>query len=187
MGNRTVLDLSSNPGLSSIWYLCLSCLDFLLVKWHILMAIWRVFLISQKTQQHDIELSFLFCTRDHAILVQQWERSPGNCQPKAIAVLSYLEWNRKLGLLMPNGIRVHWALVEGNYIVERRSGKWWCRMSNWPGIYCLAGGFGLSALCHCHRNTGSHFKGNQEEILRQDVQNRYQLQWGGLDHPKGRK
>lgn len=35
------------------------------------MAIWRVFLISQKNQQHDIELSFLFCTKDHAILVQQ--------------------------------------------------------------------------------------------------------------------
>lgn len=53
------------------------------------MAIWRVFLISQKNQQHDIELSSLFCTKDHAILVQQWERS-GNCQPRAIAALSCL-------------------------------------------------------------------------------------------------
>lgn len=179
MGNGIVLDSSSNPGFSIIRREAyLVCLGFLFVKWHLLMCYLEsiINLLENTVIGYWAWFSLLFQGSSNlGCWLQGWESSlPGSCQLGQL--LSY-HIGGFLGAVDTDGTRVYWPQVEEDYIVvptgKDASHYRGIRIGNWSGLYCLVGRPGPSALCHCCRDTGSHFKGNQEEILRQNLQNRH--------------
>lgn len=188
MGNGATWDSSSSPGFSiTRTGAYLVCLGFLPIKWHLLMCCLEsiINLLENTVIWYRTWFSLLFQGSSNlGCRLQGWESSlPGGCQ-----LGQWLSYHIRgfLRAVDTDGIRACWPQVEEDYIVvptgkdaPRYRG---IRMGNWSGLYCLAGRPGPSAVCHCCRDTGSHFKGNQEEILRQNVQNRHKLQRGRLDH-----
>lgn len=179
MGNGIVLDSSSGPGFSiTRREAYLVCLGFLFVKGHLLMCYLEsiINLLENTLIWYWAWFSLLFQGSSNlGCWLQGWESSlPGGCQLGQL--LSYHIGNF-LGAVDTDGTRVYWPQVEEDYVVvptgKDASRYRGIRMGNWSGLYCLVGRPGPSALCHCCRDTGSHFKGNQEEILRQNLQNRH--------------